>query len=158
MPTPGQKSAAEKFLQARCQWLKYSPEKEVCRARSYGNSDLCKEHQGAKKRLDSIIGKIKPKVKAVRGTNYDAVQKLKTWISNASEDALDRFGVQLAQLETLAIERDSGITTVANSYRQLTKDIVERIDKVYGGKNLDIITRMDNLINENAEKRIKQGW
>ena len=165
MPSEGQKSAAEKFLETRCQWHLYSPDETECRARTYRNSDLCKRHQEARKKLDAKIDKAakakaeEPKPKVENGPNWQAVQDLKNWIEAAGTDALDRFGVQLAQLESLAIDIDSGITTnVMSVHRQLSKDILERVDRVYGGENLDIITRLDNLINQHALERVKTGW
>ena len=167
MPTDGQKSAAAKFLETRCQWHIYSldPDVNECRARSYRNSDLCKKHQDAKKKMDAKIDKAskakadEPLEKVTDGPNYKAAQDLRNWIAAAGSDALDRFGVQLAQLDTLSIEMDSGRTTgIISVHRQLTKDILERVDRVYGGENLDIVTRLDNLINQHAAERVASGW
>ena len=59
---------------------------------------------------------------------------------------------------TLADELDSGITGNANVYNSLLKNIYDRVDRIYGTTNIDILEGMKRMIDENAEKRSARGW
>ena len=98
-----------------------------------------------------------PKLKE-RGPNIRAVTQLEAWVKSADADAYKRFSVQLAMAKTVAIEMDSGDMSNASTYRSLIHNIYERVDRIYGTRNLDIVARMDIVIRENAEKRVAEGW
>ena len=69
-----------------------------------------------------------------------------------------RLSMELAILETLAIELDDGGTGVAGQFRQLTADVNKRIDAVVGTDEIDMIAKLQKMIDDNAKKRAEQGW
>ena len=144
-----------------------------CPKRAHAQSDLCsdclKERRlreaaskaGAKVSHNkdgslTVVGGSPPRVK--RGKNVKAIAELRAWIKKADDDALRRFSGQLAVAESLAIEIDNGDTSNASTYRALMDNIYKRVDTIYGTQNLDIIARMNKMIEENAEARMQQGW
>ena len=90
--------------------------------------------------------------------NVEAIRRLRKWLNDADETTGDRFDAQLAIAETLAARIDAGEATVAGQYRQIVDKIHERIDRIFGTKNLDVISRMQQLIDDNAKKRVEEGW
>lgn len=166
----GRESQKRKIDTQRCVW---PAERGGCTRRALPTSDHCKEHLNLKKLYDqaaktgakvvenkdgshSVVGGSTPRKK--RGRNVREIGELKSAISKAGDDALKRFSGQLGLAHTLALELDNGDTTHANVYKGVLQDIHTRMDRIYGTQNLDIITRMEMMIDENAKKRQAKGW
>lgn len=144
-----------------------------CEKRRHAQSDMCPQHiterrlreqaqrAGAQvaKNQDgtlTVVGGSPKRVK--RGKNVRSIVELRSWIRKADKDAEKRFSGQLAVAESLAVEIDNDNTSNASTYRALLDNIYKRIDTIYGTENLDIIARMQRMIDDNAEARIKKGW
>ena len=93
-----------------------------------------------------------------KGGNVEAVENLEEWLKHADKQALKRFGAQIEFAKTLAAELDEGDLKSATAYNTLIKNIYERVDRIYGTENIDIVARMSNMVAENAKKRAEQGW
>jgi len=100
----------------------------------------------------------KKPVRSERGPNIRAVIQLETWVKKADTDAYKRFSVQLAMARTIAMELDNGDMRNANTYRALIQNIYERVDRIYGTRNLDVVARIELIIKENAVERVSKGW
>ena len=144
-----------------------------CEKRRHAQSDMCPQHI-AERRLRqqaqragaqvsknqdgtlSVVGGAAPKVR--RGKNVKSIAELRSWIRKADKDAEKRFSGQLAIAESLAVEVDNGDTSNASTYRALLDNIYKRVDTIYGTENLDIIARMQRMIEDNAAARAAKGW
>ena len=145
-----------------------------CNARAQANSTLCRTHLADKRLADAakaagaIVTKNADGSKSVvqtreppkvrRGENVRAVKALSDWLKELDADSAKRFQAQLAAAKTFATELDNGVAARASSYRSLIKDIYDRVDRVYGARNIDILASLQIKIEENAEKRIANGW
>lgn len=162
----GKESQKRKIDTVTCVW-------PGCTKRALRHSDHCKQHLELKKLKEQadktgakvvenrdgsykVVGGTPARKK--RGRNVREVAELKAFIKKAGEDALKRFAGQLGLAHTLALELDNGDTTHANVYKGVLQDIHTRVDRIYGTQNLDIITRMEMMIDENAQKRKEKGW
>ena len=147
--------------------------KPGCMKRRHAQSDMCPEHINERrlrheaKRLgakvstnkDGTLTVVGPSAKRVtRGKNVRSIAELRAWIRKADKDAEKRFSGQLAVAESLAVEIDNGDTSNASTYRALLDNIYKRVDTIYGTENLDIIARMQRMIEDNAQERAKKGW
>ena len=148
--------------------------KPGCQARAMTNSTLCKHHLAEKrlqeaakaagailtKNADGTLTAVQrsgPPVKR-KGENVKAVRALAAWLESLDPEAAKRFQAQLAAAKTFAMELDNGVAARAASYRSLIKDIYDRVDRVYGARNIDILSSLQIKIDENVEKRIAKGW
>jgi len=144
-----------------------------CEKRRHAQSDMCSQHiaerrlrkqahrAGAKVSTNkdgtlTVVGGSPKRIK--RGKNVRAITELRAWVRKADKDAEKRFSGQLAAAETLAVEIDNGDTSNASTYRALLDNIYKRVDTIYGTENLDIIARMQRMIDDNAMERVKKGW
>ena len=131
------------------------PESEARRKKARASEGSRKGHVNRKAAIKAAPDK---KKRRKRTSNEDSIRDLREWLAQADEDAMKRFSAQLALAETLAREMDAGTLGNATSYRQLVKDIYDRVDRIYGTKNLDIIAGVQLKIEENAKARRVQGW
>jgi len=145
-----------------------------CNKRRHSQSDLCPEHiterrlrEHAKKAGARIaknkdgtltVVEVSRLAKIKRGKNVRAIAELRAWIRKADKDAEKRFSGQLAIAESIAVEIDNDNTSNASTYRALLDNIYRRVDTIYGTENLDIISRMQRMIDENVKERVKKGW
>ena len=149
--------------------------RQGCEARAMPNSTLCRHHLDEKRLQEAaknagvvlahnadgtktIIQRNSEPPKKRRGENVLAVRDLALWLKSIDADSTKRFQAQLAAAKTFATELDNGVVARASAYRSLIKDIYERIDRVYGAKNVDVVTSLQIKIEENAEKRAQKGW
>ena len=100
----------------------------------------------------------KRSTKKTLGKNVQAVKELRSLINGLDRQAKKRFSSQIALAETLAKDLDNDIMNNATAYRTLLQNITDRMDKIYGTKNLDVVARMQMMIDENAKKRAVVGW
>ena len=174
MATTNSEDRKRKIDTDRCQWHTYPfTDDPKCPKKALPTSDLCKAHVDLRKLYEqaaktgakvsknkdgsyTVSGGSKPR--QTRGKNAKEVAVLRAYINKAGPDAIKRFGAQLGLANTLAIEMDNGGTSNANVYKSLLQDIYTRLDRIYGTQNLDIITRMEMMIDENAKKRQEKGW
>jgi len=102
-----------------------------------------------------------------RVTGYAAnhaqqVDLLSEWIYGASPDAQKRFSAQVEIASHLAHLIDSAGDAVdgrmLKAYRDAIKDIVERVDKVYGNEQIDILAGIRRIIEERAVELEAEKW
>ena len=90
--------------------------------------------------------------------NVSAVKMLESYLRSVDEDAYSRFALQLEALKTLAVQMDRGDVGKSHVYRQAVRDIYDRVDRIFGASNLDIIQQLDKLIDKKAAERAAKGW
>ena len=108
--------------------------------------------------LRNPLPKARTAKQVTKGGNAASIRELRKWLAKADTEGIKRFNVQLTLAETMANNLDKGDISVASSYRQLVKDIYDRVDRIYGTKNIDILQGIQLKIEENARKRKAQGW
>lgn len=122
-------------------------------------SGMCRDCYLASQSAAKTAAKRAPKRPSTkRGECLKSSMDLRKWISSMGANAERRFSVQLTQLDVMAKELDAGDTSNHAVYRQLAKDILERVDRVYGSKQVDVVTAVHRTLVEAARERADLGW
>lgn len=120
------------------------------------------ERDKVAKKIKAESDKKQPQNKTATKTkgpqNVEELKRFVKWLAELDPDAPQKFGTQIALAETLAGAVDQYDPESIREYRQHLTKIHERVDKIYGNRNIDVVSLVSKAIENTARKAAKKGW